>query len=79
AGAAEFITKPWQNDSLLQTIRTILALREPEAETDPAALSRRQLDKQYELRNIVGQDARLLQVLRNVGQVAATDASVLIE
>ncbi|MDU0369055.1 sigma-54-dependent transcriptional regulator [Hymenobacter endophyticus] len=79
AGAAEFVTKPWQNDSLLQTIRTILALHEPDVETDPAALSRRQLDKQYELRGIVGQDARLLQVLRNVGQVAATDASVLIE
>lgn len=78
-GAAEFITKPWHNDSLLQTIRTILALHEPDEETDLAALSRRQLDKQYNFQGIVGQDARLLQVLRNVGQVAATDASVLIE
>ncbi|UOQ68025.1 sigma-54-dependent transcriptional regulator [Hymenobacter volaticus] len=79
AGAAEFVTKPWHNDSLLQTIRTILSLHEVEAETDPAALSRRQLDKQYNFKNIVGQDARLLQVLRNIGQVATTDASVLIE
>ncbi|WP_375435182.1 sigma-54-dependent transcriptional regulator [uncultured Hymenobacter sp.] len=79
AGAAEFVTKPWHNDSLLQTIRTILSLREVETETDPAALSRRQLDKQYNFQNIVGQDMRLLHVLRNVGQVAATDASVLIE
>lgn len=79
AGAAEFITKPWNNDALLQTIRTILRLHEPDAETDPAGLSRRQLDRQYDFRAIVGQDARLLQVLRNVGQVAATDASVLIE
>ncbi|RSK44462.1 sigma-54-dependent transcriptional regulator [Hymenobacter perfusus] len=79
AGAAEFITKPWNNDALLQTIRTILRLHEPDAETDPTGLSRRQLDRQYDFRAIVGQDARLLQVLRNVGQVAATDASVLIE
>lgn len=79
AGAAEFVTKPWHNDSLLQTIRTILSLSEAAPETDPAALSRRQLDKQYNFRNIVGQDARLLHVLRSVGQVAATDASVLIE
>ncbi|WP_139922763.1 sigma-54 dependent transcriptional regulator [Hymenobacter sp. DG01] len=79
AGAAEFITKPWHNDSLLQTIRTILALHEPDEETDPATLTRRQLDKQYNFQGIVGQDARLLHVLRNVGQVAATDASVLIE
>lgn len=79
AGAAEFVTKPWNNDALLQTIRTILHLHEPDAETDPAGLSRRQLDQQYDFRAIVGQNARLLQVLRNVGQVAATDASVLIE
>ncbi|UOQ76891.1 sigma-54 dependent transcriptional regulator [Hymenobacter sp. 5516J-16] len=79
AGAAEFITKPWHNDSLLQTIRTILALHEPDPDADPTAFSRRQLDKQYNFRGIVGQDVRLLQVLRNVGQVAATDASVLIE
>jgi len=81
AGAAEFVTKPWHNDALLQTIRTVLSLHESdgEAEADHNALSRRQLDRQYNFRNIVGQDAQLLQVLRNVGQVAATDASVLIE
>ncbi|AII54223.1 sigma-54-dependent transcriptional regulator [Hymenobacter sp. APR13] len=79
AGAAEFVTKPWNNDALLQTIRTILRLHEPDAETDPAGFSRRQLDQLYDFRAIVGQDARLLHVLRSVGQVAATDASVLIE
>ncbi|MBC6698932.1 sigma-54-dependent transcriptional regulator [Hymenobacter puniceus] len=78
AGAAEFITKPWNNEALLQTIGTVLALAAPDA-ADPAALSRRQLDAQYDFRAIVGQDARLLHVLRSVGQVAATDASVLIE
>ncbi|MBT9392892.1 sigma-54 dependent transcriptional regulator [Hymenobacter sp. NST-14] len=78
AGAAEFITKPWNNEALLQTIGTVLALAAPDA-PDPAALSRRQLDAQYDFRAIVGQDARLLHVLRSVGQVAATDASVLIE
>ncbi|GAA4352621.1 sigma-54 dependent transcriptional regulator [Hymenobacter saemangeumensis] len=81
AGAAEFVTKPWHNDALLQTIRTVLTLSESsaEGEADSSALSRRQLDRQYSFRSIVGQDAQLLQVLRNVGQVAATDASVLIE
>ncbi|MBC6989921.1 sigma-54-dependent transcriptional regulator [Hymenobacter sp. BT491] len=79
AGAAEFITKPWNNDSLLQTIRTILCLAERPAETDDSTLTRRQLDRQYNFRNIVGADQQLLHILRNVGQVAATDASVLIE
>ncbi|MVN79156.1 response regulator [Hymenobacter sp. HMF4947] len=77
AGAAEFVTKPWQNEALLQTIATILQLQTPAGPTPPAG--RRALDQQFALGNIVGEDARLLAVLRQVGQVAATDASVLIE
>ncbi|GAB3637226.1 sigma-54 dependent transcriptional regulator [Hymenobacter arcticus] len=77
AGAAEFVTKPWQNEALLQTIATVLAIQAP---TEAAPLAgRKALDKQFALSNIVGEDARLLAVLRQVGQVAATDASVLIE
>ena len=85
AGAAEFVTKPWNNDALLQTIGTVLELSEQEKGAAPlgealeAGTSRRQLDKQYRLADIIGQDAQLLHVLRQVGQVAATDASVLIE
>jgi DNA-binding NtrC family response regulator len=81
AGAAEFVTKPWSNEALLQTIATVLALHEASSSPAPdsAAQGRRQLDKQYKFGGIVGQDAQLLHVLRQVGQVAATDASVLIE
>ena len=82
AGAAEFVTKPWHNDSLLQTIGTVLALREAPAaapEVATAASQRRQLDQQFQFQPIVGHDAQLLHVLRQVGQVAATDAAVLIE
>jgi len=80
AGAAEFITKPWQNEALRQTIDTILQLHAPASGAAPAApTGRRALDKQLALASIVGEDPRLLAVLRQVGQVAATDASVLIE
>ena len=81
AGAAEFVTKPWHNDALLQTIGTVLGLHEiqPESAADGPAASRRQLDKQYRFADIIGQDTQLLHVLRQVGQVAPTDASVLIE
>jgi DNA-binding NtrC family response regulator len=82
AGAAEFVTKPWHNEALLQTIRTVLAVRETPPETEPAdapARQRRQLDQQFHFKDIIGQDAQLLHVLRQVGQVAATDAAVLIE
>ena len=78
AGAAEFLTKPWDNAALLQTIATVLALAAPAA-PDAAPLSRRELDKHLRLPGLVGDDPRLLAVLRQVGQVAATDASVLIE
>ncbi|WP_019947354.1 sigma-54-dependent transcriptional regulator [Hymenobacter aerophilus] len=78
AGAAEFLTKPWNNEHLLSTIETVLALHAPEPATE-TALTRRQLDARYDFGAIVGQDAGLLHVLRQVGQVAATDASVLIE
>src|SRR6476469_5910291 len=82
AGAAEFVTKPWHNDSLLQTLRTVLALQAaPAAAPEPATAvsQRRQLDQQFNFQPIVGHDAQLLHVLRQVGQVAATDAAVLIE
>ncbi len=85
AGAAEFVTKPWHNEALLQTIHTVLSLSAGPGETaaapepEGAATSRRQLDKQYRFADIIGQDAQLLHVLRQVGQVAPTDASVLIE
>ena len=81
AGAAEFVTKPWHNDSLLQTIGTVLALQETPAEAAPApaANPRRQLDQQFHFQAIIGHDVQLLHVLRQVGQVAATDAAVLIE
>ena len=94
AGAAEFLTKPWQNEALLQTVGTVLALAQNQAAASPAAAptdpasappaaapaaARRQLDQQYNFADIVGHDPQLLQLLRQVGQVAATDAAVLIE
>ncbi|MBC5991219.1 sigma-54-dependent transcriptional regulator [Pontibacter cellulosilyticus] len=78
-GAADFITKPWSNDYLLQAVRTALSLSEQASETNGESLTRKKLDQQYDLRNIVGQDPQLLQILKKIGQIAPTDASVLIE
>jgi len=87
-GAADFISKPWQNMHLMQSVRTALALREA---NDPApkeknsgqraanqTVSRRQLDRQYDFSQIIGQSESMLRILETVGRVAATDASVLI-
>ncbi|QRR01241.1 sigma-54-dependent transcriptional regulator [Dyadobacter sandarakinus] len=73
-GAVDFITKPWQNDYLVQSVRTILNLAAPA----PASAGRRKLDQQYHFENIVGQDPRLLDILQTIGRVAPTDAPVLI-
>jgi len=74
AGAADFITKPWQNDYLLQSVRTALKL----AEGEPPSPGRQQLNQQYQFGNIVGEDAALLSVLNTIGRIAPTDAPVLI-
>lgn len=73
-GAADFMTKPWQNEALLQTVRTHLNL----AQSKPQSPQRKQLDEQYQFDNIVGEDPKLLELLESIGRVAATDAPVLI-
>lgn len=87
-GAADFISKPWQNTHLMQSVRTALALRRAheqspkevsrEQRSASASVSRRQLDRQYDFGQIIGQSDAMLRVLETVGRVAATDASVLI-
>lgn len=73
-GARDFITKPWQNDYLLQSVKTILNL----AQQTPQSASRRKLEQTYHFENIVGEDPRLLEILETIGRVSATDAPVLI-
>ena len=76
AGAFDFIAKPWSNDYLLQQVATALRLSGP---APAGALTRRQLDQQFNFSKIVGEDPAFLTILRNIGQISATDASVLIE
>jgi two-component system NtrC family response regulator len=84
AGAADFVTKPWQNARLLETVDTALQLaagRLAEGEEpgeDKAAASREELDRRLELGGLVGSDPKFLRLLELVGRVAPTDASVLI-
>ncbi|HET7435432.1 MAG TPA: sigma-54 dependent transcriptional regulator [Thermoanaerobaculia bacterium] len=76
-GAADFITKPWSNANVVQSVETALGLvaaRGESAET----LSRADLDERFDFSNIIGSDAKILRVLDLIGRVAPTDASVLI-
>lgn len=74
AGARDFISKPWSNEYLLQSIQTILSLAAPA----PPSAGRRQLDRQYDFSRLIGEDPDFVKVLEMVGRVADTDASVLI-
>ncbi len=73
-GAADFLNKPWNNDHLLQSVKTLLDLKEKSVERH----SRKQLDALYNFRHIIGEDERMLEILETIGRVAATDAPVLI-
>ncbi|MGX5689697.1 sigma-54-dependent transcriptional regulator [Arcticibacter tournemirensis] len=73
-GASDFINKPWSNEQLISSAKTLLNLSSKKGEV----LSRKQLDKLYQFKKIIGEDARMLDLLDIIGHVASTDASVLI-
>src|ERR1041385_3068863 len=79
AGASDFITKPWTNEQLLQSVKTALGLaRVNPRGVRPRTPTREELDTQYDFSPIIGSDPKLLAALEIAGRVSATDASVLI-
>ena len=75
-GAADFITKPWSNAHVIQSVETALRLAEPQQERSS---SRADLDERFDFSMIIGSDPKLLRVLELIARVAPTEASVLIE
>src|SRR3990170_5295089 len=78
AGASDFVTKPWTNQQMLQTVQTALGLAATRPPVDEGAPTREDLDGRYDFGDLVGRDPRMLRILQLAGRVAATDASVLI-
>lgn len=73
-GANDFLSKPWSNDHLVQSVKTLLELKEHKTEKH----TRKQLDALYNFHHIIGEDEKMLNILETIGRVAPTDASVLI-
>lgn len=73
-GAKDFISKPWVNEHLLQSVKTALQL----ATQQPQSSTRRELNEKYELDHIIGEDDDFIKILETVARVADTNASVLI-
>ncbi len=75
-GAFDFITKPWDNKALLQSISTAIELNK---DYHPRKdLKRKELDRHYDFLNIIGNSSKMIRILETVGRVAKTDAPVLI-
>jgi two-component system NtrC family response regulator len=74
AGAFDFVTKPWNNLALLNTIQTAIQLyRENENKNLPSSPLEAQKNS-----HIIGRSPLLLQVLNTVSRIAKTNAPVLI-
>ena len=72
AGAYDFITKPWDNRTLMQRVETAMSLNEENRKNDGLSASA------FDRVGIVGSDPALLDILSTVERIAPTDASVLI-
>jgi DNA-binding NtrC family response regulator len=78
AGAADFVTKPWNNEHLLSSVRTALSLA-GEAVSEPSgSTDRAQLDARWDFSGIIGANSSFVSVLLQAGRVAKTDAPVLV-
>jgi two-component system, NtrC family, response regulator len=75
-GAADFVTKPWANATVIQSVETALKLADAQAPRPD--LTRAELDERHDFSNIIGSDPKITRILELIGRVAPTEASVLI-
>ncbi len=74
-GAYDYITKPFVNEDLLQSVKN--ALRQRELFGENRAL-RRELEQKYSFSEIIGTSESLQNVFRLIEKVAATTTNILI-
>ena len=79
-GATDFITKPWQNEKLVATLKAALKLRQSGQQLE--RLKSREMGMKKELNKeetlLTGSSPAMQKVMQLVEKVARTDASVLI-
>ncbi|GAB6119428.1 sigma-54-dependent transcriptional regulator [Dysgonomonas termitidis] len=76
AGAFDFVTKPWNNPALLNTIQTAIQLKE-ESEKE-VETSNVPTIKTFRSDKIIGKSPLLQNVFNTISRIAKTNASVLI-
>jgi len=75
-GAFEYITKPFENDEILVHVRRALESRKLVQDFRDL---KKEVRKSYEPGNMVGTSPAIQKVYKIIGQVANTDASILIQ
>ncbi len=82
AGAADYMSKPWDDAKLLATVENLLELSENARVAETARVSRRRrraaLERDYDLRGIVFASDEMLRVLELACQVARAEVPVLV-
>src|ERR1022692_3927151 len=76
SGAANFVTKPWDNEKLLADIRAAVGWRRAEEENIQL---KRALKQRYNFENIVGKSEPMLTIFDLVAQVANSRSTVLLQ
>jgi DNA-binding NtrC family response regulator len=79
-GAADFILKPWENEKLLATIKSIFKLRRSNKQIEELKHREQTIKRELnqEQRPIVGSSPGILHMMQMISKVAKTDANVLI-
>src|ERR1700761_2009529 len=75
SGASDYFAKPWDNEKLLIEIDRMISKGHLERENTQL---KRALKQRYAFPNIVGKSERMLRLLDQVAQVAASRATILI-
>ena len=79
-GATDFVLKPWDNQKLLATIQSGLALRKAKRELKEVKQQQEQLQQDFSqsLGEFLGKSPAMEAVFNSIQKVAKTDASILI-
>jgi DNA-binding NtrC family response regulator len=75
AGAFDFIEKPFDQDDVRRTVQKALAMTRLVAEN---RVLREELERQYDFSAIIGTSPEVVEIMRLAGDVAVTNATVLI-
>jgi DNA-binding NtrC family response regulator len=75
-GAYDYITKPFVNEDLLQTVKNAVRQRELFREN---RVLRRELDKQFSFSEIIGTSESLQSVFRLIEKVSVTNVNILVQ